>query len=212
VVFKRRDKRPIWVAVRDFLWPRGGWARAFEYVKHRVQRLPDTPERICRGIWAGVFTAFTPFYGLHFVISALLALVMRGNVLAALMGTFFGNPLTYIPIGVLSLGTGYTVLGLPVDRSLFRGGPEHCSLGCRFSNAFSDLWHNFVAIFTERTAEWHGLANFWSEVFWPYFIGGIAPGVFFATLSYYVSLPLIKAYQARRRNRLRKKMGQLRKN
>ncbi|MGB0440846.1 MAG: DUF2062 domain-containing protein, partial [Paracoccaceae bacterium] len=43
MVFKRRDRRPIWQIVLDFLWPRGGWVRAFEYVKHRVRRLPDTP-------------------------------------------------------------------------------------------------------------------------------------------------------------------------
>ncbi len=60
-MFRRRDRRPIWQAVVQFMWPRGGWARAFHYVKHRVRRLPDSPERIARGIWAGVFTTFTPF-------------------------------------------------------------------------------------------------------------------------------------------------------
>jgi len=198
--------------VRDFVWPRGGWARAFEYVKHRVQRLPDTPERISRGIWAGVFAAFTPFYGFHFVIAALLSLGMRGNVLASLMATFFGNPLTYIPIGVISLGTGYALLGMPIDLHIIRGGPNHCGMGCRFSNAFSDLWHNFMAIFTDRKPEWQGLLEFWNEIFWPYLVGGIIPGIFFATICYYTFLPLIRAYQKRRRNRLRKKMGQLREN
>ena len=83
----------------DFVYPPGGWGRAFQYVKHRVRRLPDKPERIARGIWAGVFTAFTPFYGLHFIVAVLLARIMNGNMLAALTGTFFGNPLTYFPIG-----------------------------------------------------------------------------------------------------------------
>lgn len=209
MVFKRRDRRPILIVLREFLWPRGGWARAFEYVKHRLRRLPDTPQRISRGVWAGVFTAFTPFYGLHFFIAALLALLMRGNILAALISTFFGNPLTYIPIGVASLGTGYALLDMPIDRSLFGGRGSDCSIGCRFSNAFSDLWYNFQAIFTEREANWRGLSEFFDEIFWPYLIGGIIPGVIAATICYYLCLPIIGAYQKRRRNKLREKIGQL---
>ncbi|MEO0946532.1 MAG: DUF2062 domain-containing protein, partial [Pseudomonadota bacterium] len=82
MVFKRRNPKPFLRAVWEFFWPRGGWARAFHYVKHRVRRLPDRPERIARGIWAGVFTTFTPFYGMHFVTAALVAYLMRGNILA----------------------------------------------------------------------------------------------------------------------------------
>ena len=73
---------------------------------------PIRPHRIARGIFAGVFTTFTPFFGLHFVVAAILARLMRGNILAALLATFFGNPLTYVPIGVVSLKTGHFLLGL----------------------------------------------------------------------------------------------------
>ena len=65
MIFKRRDPKTYLRAVVEFVWPRGGWARAFHYVRHRLRRLPDSPERIARGMWAGVFAAFTPFYGLH---------------------------------------------------------------------------------------------------------------------------------------------------
>ena len=105
MVFKRRDPKPFLRAVKEFLWPRGGWSRAFHYVKHRMRRLPDDPERIARGIWVGVFTTFTPFYGVHFIVAAVLARIMQANMLAALMSTFFGNPLTYVPIGLVSLST-----------------------------------------------------------------------------------------------------------
>ncbi|MEM9551176.1 MAG: DUF2062 domain-containing protein, partial [Pseudomonadota bacterium] len=60
MVFKRRDRPSLLARLGEMLYPRGGWARAFHYVKHRVRRLPDSPERIARGIWAGVFTTFTP--------------------------------------------------------------------------------------------------------------------------------------------------------
>ncbi|WP_183524402.1 DUF2062 domain-containing protein [Yoonia ponticola] len=205
MVFKRRDRRPVWQVIADFFYPRGGWTRAAHYVKHRVRRLPDTPEKISRGVWAGVFTAFTPFYGLHFVVAFLLARLMRGNVLAALMGTFFGNPLTYVPIGVAALSTGHWLLGTrPVDG-------VHTSIGAKFGRAFNELWHNVVAIFTPARADWHGLGIFYNEVFYPYLIGGLIPGVISATLCYYLSVPLISAYQKRRQKVLRAKLASLQK-
>jgi uncharacterized protein (DUF2062 family) len=50
-----------------------------------MKRLPDSPERIARGVWAGVFVTFTPLFGMHFIVAALLAKLMKGNILAALM-------------------------------------------------------------------------------------------------------------------------------
>ena len=211
MVFRRRDRRPLWRVALEFLWPRGGWGRAAQYVRHRVRRLPDTPEKISRGIWAGVFTAFTPFYGLHFVVAAVLAKLMRGNILASLMATFFGNPLTYIPIAYASLGTGHWLLGTRLDRALLeeQGGRGVCGIGCQFQHAFSDLWHNFLAIFSQDRMDWRGLTEFYTEVFYPYFVGGIIPGIIAATIAYYLSVPVIKAYQNRRRKRLREKLAQL---
>jgi len=203
-VFKRRDRRPIWRIAQTAVYPHGGWRRAFEYVKHRVRRLPDTPEKIGRGIWAGVFTTFTPFYGLHFVIAAAIAKLMRGNILAALMATFFGNPLTYVPIGVVSLTTGHWLLGVRPNNI------EHQSLGGKFAAAGADLWHNFVALFTPETMDWSALAVFYRDVFFPYLLGGMIPGAVTATIAYYMSVPLLRAYQNRRRKILRSKLDLLR--
>lgn len=211
MVFRRRDRRPLWRVLLELLWPRGGWGRAAQYVRHRVRRLPDTPEKISRGIWAGVFTTFTPFYSLHFVVAAGIAMIMRGNILASLMATFFGNPLTYVPIAYASLTTGHWLLGTRLDINLLGApqGPGFCGIGCQFSNAFKDLWHNFKAIFTHEKMDWHGLSDFYTEVFYPYMIGGIIPGIITATIAYYLSVPVIRAYQNRRRKRLRDKLSQL---
>ena len=206
MVFKRRDKRPIWQVVKEFFWPRGGWARAAHYVKHRLRRLPDSPARIARGIFAGVFTTFTPFFGLHFIVAALIAFVMRGNILAALLSTFFGNPLTYVPIAMASLRTGYWMLGLE-----WGGGNVHGSLGQKFAEAWWDLKHNFLAMFNADTADWHGLHLFYDEVFFPFMIGGILPGLVTAAVCYYISLPLIRAYQHRRKGVIKAKLAALRK-
>ena len=94
-MFKRRETRSWLRAIAEFFYPRGGWRRAASYVGHRLRRLPDPPHRIARGIAAGVFVCFTPFFGLHFFMAAILAFLMQGNIVAALLATFFGNPLTF---------------------------------------------------------------------------------------------------------------------
>ena len=199
MIFKRRDRRSILRAVADFIWPRGGWSRAFHYVRHRLRRLPGTPETIGRGVWAGVLTSFTPFYGLHFVVAMLIAKVIRGNMLAALLGTFFGNPVTYLPIVGVSLKTGHWLLGTE-----FRGGAERSLLG-KFGSAGADLWTNLVALFTDADADWTDLAIFYNEVFYPYMIGGIIPGVISGTVCYYFTVPLVRAYQKRRAAKIKAK-------
>ena len=200
-MFKRRDRRPILKIALDFLWPKGGWPRAFQYIQHRLQRLPDTPVRIARGIFIGVFCTFTPFYGLHFVFAALFAKLLNANVLAALLGTFFGNPLTYFPIGVVSLQMGNFLLGrsLSVD-------PYGRSFGGKFLDAWSDLKHNLHALFNEDVADWSNLYIFYHEFFFPYMIGGVLPGLMAGTIFYYISLPIIIAYQKRRKGALKEKL------
>jgi uncharacterized protein (DUF2062 family) len=203
VVFKRRDRRsPVQIA-SDFVYPRGGWTRAFHYVKHRVRRLPDTPDRIARGIGAGVFAAFTPFYGLHFLVAAIGARLIKGNILAALSGTFFGNPLTYVPIGVICLQTGHFLLGTEYEEGDTQG------LMGKFASAIGDLKNNFLALFTDRVADWHGLSQFYDDVFYPYMIGGIIPGVVAGVICYYLSLPLILTYQQRRRAKIKAKFEEI---
>jgi uncharacterized protein (DUF2062 family) len=204
-VFRRRDYRPWYQVLREVLWPRGGWLRAAQYVQHRMWRLPGTPEQIARGVFAGAVTVFTPFFGLHFVIAAALAKAMRGSIFAALLATFIGNPLTYVPIAYTSLQLGHFMLGsrptAEVDDGLFR----------RFGGAASDLWHNVRAMFTPERAHWGELHYFWDTVIWPWFVGGLVPGLICGIVCYYLSVPLIRAYQKARAGRLRKKMEKLRK-
>lgn len=204
MVFRRRDRRGILKILWNAIYPKGGWARAYEYVKHRLRRLPGTPEQIARGVFAGVFTSFTPFYGMHFIVAAIVAVASRGSVLAALLGTFFGNPLTYVPIGAVSLWLGNLMLGREASDSF------HGSFGRKFFDAGADLWYNFLAIFTSAEAEWAGLFRFWDKIFLPWLVGGIIPGVITGVIFYYLSVPVIRVYKNRRKGRFAERLAELR--
>ena len=202
VVFKRRKPRTYVEIVSESFYPRGGWRRALIYVAHRLQRLPDPSHKISRGIAAGVFTSFTPLFGMHFFIAALLAWAMRGNILASLLATFVGNPLTFPLIAAISMELGSWMLG-------YRGVPLPIVLEA-FSNVSFALWNNFLAMFTSEQANWNGFDVFWHRVFLPYLVGGILPGIVAALSAYFLANPVIATYQKARVARLKKRFAKKR--
>ena len=95
-LFARRNRSRSWRGrLSEALWPRLGWERFGYYLFWRLMRISSAPHDVAAGAAAGVAVSFTPLLGLHFILAALLAFVVRGNVLAAIIGTFVGNPLTF---------------------------------------------------------------------------------------------------------------------
>lgn len=174
MILKRREKLPFWQRVREAVAPRKGWRRGFDYIGKRMKRLPDTPHRIALGFAFGAFVSFTPFFTMHFVLAALLAWICRANILAGLFGTAVGNPLTFPFIAAVSLWLGNWIMGTHVSAE--EGEKAGFSLGW--------LWNNFTDIFV------------------PYLVGGILPGLICAVACYWLLRPLVAAYQNRRRKKL----------
>ena len=202
MVFKRRTPRTYYEALANSFYPRGGWRRAGQYVVHRLRRLPDPAHKISRGIAAGVFTCFTPFYGLHFLVAAALAWAMRGNIMAALLATFFGNPITFPIIAAISMELGSWMLGRPPVPLP--------AIATAFSDAAVELWRNFMAVFTAAPTRWGSLSGFWSQIFFPYLVGGIIPGVATGLAAYFLTHPVLHAYQRARVARLKRKFAKKR--
>ena len=202
-MFKRRAKRSWLKIVADFIYPRGGWSRAASYIGHRLRRLPDSPQKIARGIGAGVFISFTPFFGFHFVLAVIAAIIVRGNMLAAVLATFFGNPLTFPFIAAVSFETGLRILGrtevFPM-RQVFDA----------FADASVEMWWNFKALFNDNVTRWESLSGFFDAVFLPYLVGGLGPGLIAGIVCYFLSEPVIRAYQKHRRKKLRRKWDEMR--
>jgi len=57
--------------------------------------LPASNYAISSGFACGSMVSFTPLLGLHFILALIFAYLIRGNLIAALIGTVVGNPLTF---------------------------------------------------------------------------------------------------------------------
>lgn len=107
--------------VRDFIWPRMGWRRYLLYLRHKLGRMQGTSYSIAAGFAAGASMSMTPFMGFHFLLSALLAWLIRGNLLASAIGTAVGNPWTFPLIWMSSYEVGCWILGLDPRAAALKG-------------------------------------------------------------------------------------------
>lgn len=195
MVFRRREKLSWWRFIAEGFWPRAGWPRVINYFRHRIRRLPDTPRKVARGMFAGTFVSILPIPGLQMLAGGLLAWVIRGNILAAVLCSFISNPLTTPFFAVASIGLGQWMLGQ--DRML-----NARMIGRAFAEAGGDLWHNVTAPFSDKVASWVGLHHFWETVFLPYLTGSVVIGILCGLAAYYITIPLVGAYQRARIKRL----------
>lgn len=206
VVFKRREPLGWGAWLREMIYPSGGFRRATRYVLLRMRRLPDSPQRVARGVFAGSMIGFLPLPGMQFLGAWAASRAVNGNLLAALLATFNTNPITTPFFAVLAMTLGHWIMGIeaPLTAEF---------IGQAFAQASGDLWHNILALFTDRTARWEGLIEFWHQIYVPYFIGALGPGFVISAIGYYLTIPLVSAYQkaraarsgerAERRHRLR---------
>lgn len=202
-MFKRRNPRSYRQIASETFYPRGGFRRAATYLWHRLRRLPDQPHRIGRGVAAGVFLSFSPLHGFHFIVAALVTLLIRGNVLAAFVGTFAGNPLTTPFIALSAVGLGRRLLGLPGEMS-----PHF--IFTEFAHATAGLWHNVLSLFGPGTTDWHGLSDFYQQIFLPYAVGGAVLGGVAAILAHALTVPLVRGYHRHRERKMAERIARLR--
>ena len=69
--------------------------RVFRLFKLKIYRIRDFPEAVAIGLSWGVAVSFTPLLGFHLIICYLGTWLMRGNLIAATVGTIIGNPWTF---------------------------------------------------------------------------------------------------------------------
>ena len=204
-MFKRRERRSIFRFFYEVIFSLKGISRAIGYVGIRLKRIPDTPHKISLGMSCGIFASFTPLIGLHFLIAGLLSYVLRANVLASLIGTFIGNPITFPIITVFNLKLGEWILG----SNEYSSGD-----GGKIFEGFLDfIFLIYKSLFTEGSIGENSVPRmneFLYGVFIPYSLGGLILGISVAIISYFLLRPLVSTYKKKRDSlkarRLKKKL------
>lgn len=179
MLFRRREAESLLGRMRVHLWPRRSWSRSSRYVVYRLRRLSDSPHAVAIGFAAGAFSAVTPFLGTHMIMAALIAWAIGGSIVAALLGTFIGNPLTYPVFWYSTYEVGNLMLGGTVAKQRI-----DLSDGI-FQSSLEQLW----------------------PILKPMSLGTIPVGLALAALSYVLVKPMVEAYQHRRRREIELRSG-----
>jgi len=195
-MFRRRKPLSTLNQMRAFIWPERGFRRLFSYLFQRIIRLPGSPASIASGFAAGVAASFTPFLGLHFILAAALAMLFRGNVLASAIGTFFGNPWTFILIWLAD----YEV-GLGIIRSLNYGA----DLRVLSIEELVEIMGNALKFMSFSVViSWAEMSRDLEQVFMPLLIGGTVLGAVAGLISFLITLWVVKGWRLHRARRLEK--------
>jgi uncharacterized protein (DUF2062 family) len=177
MLFRRRKPDSFYDRVRTLVWPRRSFSRSWQYISKRVLRLTASPHSIAAGVAAGVFASITPFLGFHIIMASIICYFIRGNVIAAAIGTMFANPVTLPLIWGATLELGRLILH---GTFRYEGKPLHL--------------HHILSH--------DSFANTWEHWLKPMAIGSVPVGILAALVFYFVTRAATNAFRVQRRKRL----------
>ncbi|MCA0434663.1 MAG: DUF2062 domain-containing protein [Proteobacteria bacterium] len=182
--FQSREKASAPARLRQFVWPRSGFKRAWTYLLYRMARMKASPHKLALGFAIGAFASFTPLLGLHIILAAALAFLLRANVIASAIGTALGNPLTLPLMWVASYDLGAWILRLDSQAPASFGGPPNANTG--------GIAHDWSL--TALRDGWTALEPF----IWPLMLGSVILGSLFGLLFYVIIRRAVMRIQASR--------------
>jgi uncharacterized protein (DUF2062 family) len=177
MLFRRRKPLRFYEKLNHFMWPKRGWRRAIRYYSKRLLRMTDTPHSIAAGFAVGVAFATTPFIGFHYLLGVIGSFLVRGNVVAAVVGTTVGNPLTFPFIWFATFETGNMILSW-FGRETTSHSADHLA---------HHLWND-------------SMASLW-PIIEPMLIGCIPIALVAGSIAYLTVFFAADAFQASRRER-----------
>lgn len=134
---------------------------------NRFISLKGHPRNIAMGMAIGVFIGMTPTIPFHTVLIIALALPLRQNLTAAMLGAWVMNPLT-IPVFYLAeYELGRLVLG----------------------------WERFAIVF--NSADIGNILEIGWEIFYPLQVGGLLVAPFFAVPAYFITYRFVNAIRGK---------------
>jgi uncharacterized protein (DUF2062 family) len=192
-MFKRRMSQPLTERLAAVLWPRGGWGRAGQYLMHRLSRLPGTPYSLAAGFAAGAAVSFTPLIGLHFFLGAIVAWIIRANIVASAIGTIIGNPWTFPLIWLWLYNLGHWIMqAVGLEDGAAAAPPK-------FGAVFDQLWHAVLS------GEWSSIVETSGPVLGPMLLASVPTALLVWIAVFWGLKPIVGRYQARRRRIKRRK-------
>lgn len=179
MLFKRKNDLTFWAKIKNFIYPKKGIIRAYKYIFKRVTRIPDKSHAIAIGVACGVGISMTPFVGFQLFLTALCTFILRGNIVAGLLATAIGNPITFPFIWLGSYKLGNIIIG-QVENSTYN---------ISFIELFKDMKEAVVML------DFDLLIEKVLPILIPMTIGGMIMAIFFAFLTYYLIIGMIDEYK-----------------
>jgi uncharacterized protein (DUF2062 family) len=153
-----------------------------------LHNLNGTPHKVALGFAVGVFVASTPILGVQILAAVALSWMLGGNLVAAVAGTFWANPLTYPVILVVSYEVGSRILGVDAPVS-----PEHLALAVdRIRSVVGALGAEAMSLEAVMAAP--GLL--W-PILKPVGVGAVPVGLTSAVIFYYLSRRTVETMRVR---------------
>jgi uncharacterized protein (DUF2062 family) len=187
-MFKRRVPLTKLQSLRELLWPSMGWWRVLKFYLSRIIRLSSPAHSIAANLAGGAAMSFTPFFGIH-VFTAMgfaWAIGAGPNIVAAMVGTFVGNPWTFPFLFFAAHFLGSHILAL-------------------FGYAQTGAAINPDVVTQHADGMWAFLADNFNEIFIPTAIGGTILAILSWPLYYYLFFYLVRGAQRARKLRIRRK-------
>ncbi len=179
MLLKRKNKLTFWEKTKNFIYPKKGLIRAYKYLFKRVSRIPDKSHAIAIGVACGVAVSMTPFVGFQLLLTALCAFILRGNIVAGLLATAIGNPITFPFIWLGSYKLGKIIMG---QSSLV-------SQQIHFIELFKDMKEAIVM------CDFKLLIEKVLPILTPMAIGGIIMAIISGFLTYYLIIGMVDEYK-----------------
>jgi uncharacterized protein (DUF2062 family) len=133
--------------------------------------IDEPPERTALAFAVGTFIAFSPLFGLHTILAALIAVVWRLNKVALFAGVYVTNPWTMAPAIAASWAIGkWFIATPPIELPQF-------TLSALTGAAF-----------------WQQVAAQWQQLL-PFAVGAIVLSIVCSLVSYPLMLYVLRSYR-----------------
>lgn len=144
------------------------WLRIFAPLFNDPNLLHFNRKSVSVGVFCGVFGSFIPLPVQMFV-GVTLAIILRGNLAAAVGFTWVSNPLTYIPIYYFCYVVGEFIMGSPT-------GPDGQEINVDMEALLDDIFSGNLS----------NLADFFVTAGAQLMLGCVLMGLVAAALSYFL--------------------------